>query len=348
MPERPPRPSAAPSTRRRNTSACAAGQALWQPAFLGGRATTVNRRRALSRDQPATFPPCQTLILIRLRGLHIRLGVTRHQVGCSRLIGGKPPSALVTASSVVVVEPGLRGRWCAVLVVKACRWARSVVRVRLRRSTLPFCHGQCGLTQRSGLGHYGLTASKIRWANPSPPNAPPIGQRRGTNRPRRDRKSAGLPPQIKGDRIDGLAIGQALQRLQRDRRRHHIGQHAGPAPTGGEQIGEHLIREQLLTMRRQERKKHCPPSDDDPPPTPHPAAPADTPSDPAHQNHRGRSRPTADRLAALFRRPLGELDAVLGTTIHRQPTRLARQGSPLLRAFLRDACHSIDPGARSV
>jgi len=74
-------------------------------------------------------------------------------------------------------------------------------------------------------------------------------------RPRRYRQPTGcLPPQIKRDRIDGLAIGQAVQRLQRDHTGHDIGRHTGPTPSTRKQISEHLIGEQLCPMRRQERK----------------------------------------------------------------------------------------------
>jgi len=45
-----------------------------------------------------------------------------------------------------------------------------------------------------------------------------------------------------------------VQRLQRDHRGHHISRHAGPTPTRREQIREHLIGEQLTTMRSQKPK----------------------------------------------------------------------------------------------
>ena len=74
-------------------------------------------------------------------------------------------------------------------------------------------------------------------------------------RSRGHRQPAGrLPPQIKRDRIHRLAVRQPVQRLQRDHRSHHIRRHARPAPTRREQIGEHFIGKQLLTIRRQERK----------------------------------------------------------------------------------------------
>ena len=74
-------------------------------------------------------------------------------------------------------------------------------------------------------------------------------------RPSRNRHPAGrLPPQIERDRVDGFTIGEALQPLQRDHRGHHIRSNTGPAPPTWEEIGEHLIREQLAPMRRQERK----------------------------------------------------------------------------------------------
>jgi hypothetical protein len=64
-----------------------------------------------------------------------------------------------------------------------------------------------------------------------------------------------LPPQIKGDRIDGFGIRQPAQRLQSDHTGHHIGGHTGPAPTRREHIREHLIRKQLLSMASQKPKK---------------------------------------------------------------------------------------------
>jgi hypothetical protein len=74
-------------------------------------------------------------------------------------------------------------------------------------------------------------------------------------RPRGHRQPAGcLPAQINRHPIHGFAIGQALQRLQRDHRGHHIRGHAGPAPTRRKQIREQLIGKQHLPMRRQERK----------------------------------------------------------------------------------------------
>ena len=45
-----------------------------------------------------------------------------------------------------------------------------------------------------------------------------------------------------------------MQGLQRDHRGHHIGGHTGPAPTGREQIREHLVWKQLLPMRSQKPK----------------------------------------------------------------------------------------------
>ena len=41
-------------------------------------------------------------------------------------------------------------------------------------------------------------------------------------------------------------------------RGHHINRHAGPTPTRREQIREHLIGEQLTTMRRQKPKDTLP------------------------------------------------------------------------------------------
>jgi len=76
-----------------------------------------------------------------------------------------------------------------------------------------------------------------------------VKRARGDRQPTR-----GFPPQIEGDRIDGLGIGEPVQGLQRDHRGHHISRRTGPAPTRREQIGEHRIREQFAPMRRQERK----------------------------------------------------------------------------------------------
>ena len=50
------------------------------------------------------------------------------------------------------------------------------------------------------------------------------------------------------------SIRQPVQRLQHDHRGHHIGRHARPPPTRREQVGEHLIREQLPPMPGQERE----------------------------------------------------------------------------------------------
>jgi len=110
--------------------------------------------------------------------------------------------------------------------------------------------------QRPGLGHHRLDRPKdsvgpIRGRQPPSP----VGQRGGMKRPRGHRQPArGLPAQVKRHRIHGFAIGQPPQSLQRDHTGHHIGRHTGPASTRREQIGEHLIGEQLSPMRRQERK----------------------------------------------------------------------------------------------
>ena len=94
--------------------------------------------------------------------------------------------------------------------------------------------GSCPPAPRSAATT-AFTASKIRFGpirGRQPP--PPIRQRRRVKRPRRHRQPARrLPPQIEGDRVHRLAIGQPVQRLQRDHRGHHIGRHTGrPRPDG--------------------------------------------------------------------------------------------------------------------
>ena len=114
-----------------------------------------------------------------------------------------------------------------------------------------------GLTrQRPGLGHHHLDRLKdpVRSLR-GRQSAAPIRQRRGVKRTGGDRQPAGrFPPQIEGDRIHSFGIGQPVQRLQGDHRGHHIGRHAGPAPTRREQVREHLIGKQLLSVASQERK----------------------------------------------------------------------------------------------
>jgi hypothetical protein len=83
----------------------------------------------------------------------------------------------------------------------------------------------------------------------------PIGQRRRVKRLRRHRQpTRRFPPQIERDRLHGLAIGQVVQRLQRDHRSHHIRWHTRTAPPRWEQVSEQRIREQHTAMLSQERE----------------------------------------------------------------------------------------------
>ena len=83
-----------------------------------------------------------------------------------------------------------------------------------------------------------------------------------------------------------------MQRLQHDHRGHHIRVHIRPTPTRRDQIREHLIREQQPPMLGQQREHTARLHQMTSKPTPRPAIPADTPNDPAHQNHRQQPRPT--------------------------------------------------------
>jgi hypothetical protein len=93
-----------------------------------------------------------------------------------------------------------------------------------------------------------------------------------------------LPPQIKRDRIHGLAIGHPCSACSVITLAITSATTLGrPRPLGNRSANTHRgaapIDAQPGTQNR------CPPSEDGPPPTPHPAVPADYQIDPAHQNH---------------------------------------------------------------
>jgi hypothetical protein len=68
-----------------------------------------------------------------------------------------------------------------------------------------------------------------------------------------DTQAAGdFPGDVGLELAAGLPVGQPFQSLQHHDRGDHVGRHRGPAPIGGEQIGEHVIREQLLAVLGQE------------------------------------------------------------------------------------------------
>jgi hypothetical protein len=79
--------------------------------------------------------------------------------------------------------------------------------------------------QRTGRADHGFDRFEdpvraIRGRQP----APPVRQRRRVESRGRYRQAARcFPAQIEGHRIHGLVIGQTMQRLQRDHRRHHLG-----------------------------------------------------------------------------------------------------------------------------
>jgi hypothetical protein len=87
-----------------------------------------------------------------------------------------------------------------------------------------------------------------------------------------------LPPQIKRDRIHGLAIGHPCRACSVITSAT-LGR---PRPLGNRSAN---ISSGSSSDRCAARNaKRCPPSEDDPPPTPHPVVPADYQIDPAHQN----------------------------------------------------------------
>jgi hypothetical protein len=118
-------------------------------------------------------------------------------------------------------------------------------------------------------------------------SAPPVGQRgRMQRRRRHSQPTRGFPPQVKPQRLSGGLIRQPVQGLQHQHRRDHVRRHRR-SPSRGEQVSEHLIREQLTPMRGQERAKTPPSAANAPRPTPHPRsraadrpvpAPADRPN----------------------------------------------------------------------
>lgn len=73
--------------------------------------------------------------------------------------------------------------------------------------------------------------------------------------PRRVDRQPGrhLPGDVLAQRVGGLAIRKALEGLEDHRRRDHIRGHRWAPPTRREQVGEQLVREQLVAMIRQER-----------------------------------------------------------------------------------------------
>lgn len=110
--------------------------------------------------------------------------------------------------------------------------------------------------QHPGLGHHGFDRLKdpIRTLRSRQPT-PPVRQRRRMESALGDRQPARrFPPQIEGDRLDSLVIGQAMQRLQSDHTGHHFSRHTRSTPTRRKQVSEHLLREQLTPMRCKKRK----------------------------------------------------------------------------------------------
>ena len=94
----------------------------------------------------------------------------------------------------------------------------------------------------------------IRRGQPSPP----IRQRRRVKPRVIDREPARrLPPQIERDRVRRLPIRVAMQRLQHQHGRGDVARQRRPTPPRGEQVREHLIREQPVAVLGEERE-HAP------------------------------------------------------------------------------------------
>ena len=85
--------------------------------------------------------------------------------------------------------------------------------------------------------------------------APPVRQGGGIEALRVDGvPTCRLPPQVEGQRLDRLAVGMPVERLQHDHRGDHLARDRGPAPPRGKQVGEQLRREQPGPMLGQQRE----------------------------------------------------------------------------------------------
>ena len=81
----------------------------------------------------------------------------------------------------------------------------------------------------------------------------PQRQHRRVERLVRDREAGGgFPGDVGLQRPARVAVRTAVQRLQHHHRRHNVGGDRGAAPARREQIGEHLIREQPMSVLGQE------------------------------------------------------------------------------------------------
>ena len=82
---------------------------------------------------------------------------------------------------------------------------------------------------------------------------PPVGQRRGVETGVGDRQPArGFPAQVESQRLHRLAVGEVVEVLEHQHRRHDLAGHARAAPPTGEQILEQLRWEQPRPVTGQE------------------------------------------------------------------------------------------------
>ena len=83
---------------------------------------------------------------------------------------------------------------------------------------------------------------------------PPVGEHREVHPGMVKRQATRhLPADVAAQRIRRLAVREALQFLEHQRHRHHVGGHRRPTPPRREQIREVLVSEQIPTMISQER-----------------------------------------------------------------------------------------------